>query len=236
MDFLRFLLSMIKTNNQVDPSDTSMIDVNQEAKNLLQTTLQCEDVKKLSEIIKETKQNLEGNCLFFNASFRPRNIPSLVYNIAEFSKRASRIMEIGFNAGHSALIMLQSSPSSTITYFDIGDHKYTRKTFDYLNAKYPKRLSIHYGNSNVTIPQLQSSLEPFDLILIDGGHSQECARQDIYNCRQLSKPSTIVLFDDADMFGLSRLLKQVISLGIIELIPLPLPCNKQVAFRYSAKE
>ena len=47
------------------------------------------------------------------------------------------VMEIGFNAGHSAEVFLRTNPSLTLTSFDLGIHKYVPVAKRFIDNTYP---------------------------------------------------------------------------------------------------
>ncbi len=111
---------------------------------------------------------------------------------------AKTIMEIGFNAGHSADLLLSSKPDVTLVSFDIAVHKYIDIAKEYIDMKYPGRHVLIKGDSMITIPQYinDNPGKNFDLIFIDGGHELDQAMCDLMNCRQLAHSETIVALDD----------------------------------------
>uniref|UniRef100_A0A6C0IVJ6 Methyltransferase n=1 Tax=viral metagenome TaxID=1070528 RepID=A0A6C0IVJ6_9ZZZZ len=52
--------------------------------------------------------------------------------------------------------------------------------------------------------------EKYDLIHIDGCHNYKVAKQDILNSLKLSKPGTIIIFDDTDQKDLGDLCNEFI--------------------------
>jgi hypothetical protein len=83
----------------------------------------------------------------------------------------TRIMEIGFNAGHSAELFLKHS-SAHVTSFDLGDHDK-----EYIDA-YPGRHSL------MTLPSLyRSVLENMMLFLL----MVDIARADLQNSKRLAR-------------------------------------------------
>jgi predicted O-methyltransferase YrrM len=108
------------------------------------------------------------------------------------------IMEIGFNAGHSAEIFLKNNESLTLTSFDLGQHPYVLTAKEYIDATYPNRHKLILGDSTVTIPSyLESNKDTkFDFIFIDGGHDYGIAKSDMVNCFHLAHKDTIVAIDD----------------------------------------
>ncbi len=110
----------------------------------------------------------------------------------------SRIMEIGFNAGHSAEVFLQANPRAIVTSFDIGFHKYIQVGKEYIDNTYPDRHTLILGDSSLTIPRFikENPGDKFDLIFIDGGHQYIESKTDLVNCSYLSHIGTIVVMDD----------------------------------------
>jgi predicted O-methyltransferase YrrM len=106
------------------------------------------------------------------------------------------VLEIGFNAGHSAELFLKYS--ANVISFDIGDHDYLKYGKEFIDTAYPGRHTLILGNSTLTIPEY-SSANPdknFDLIFIDGAHDYVTANTDLVNCKKLSHGKTIVIMDD----------------------------------------
>ena len=114
------------------------------------------------------------------------------------SKPNIKVMEIGFNCGHSAEIILENNKSSTLLSFDLGDHDYVSHGKEYIENVYPGRHSLILGDSKITVKKFveENPEEKFDVIFIDGGHDYETAKSDMENCLLLSGPNTIIIFDD----------------------------------------
>jgi predicted O-methyltransferase YrrM len=119
-------------------------------------------------------------------------IPEL---IEQYAPHAKRIMEIGFNAGHSADLFLKWKPDIQLVSFDIGIHNYVQKGKDYIDAHYPGRHTLVVGDSTQTIPEYKTD-QPFDVIFIDGGHAYDVACADVANCKRLAHANTLVIMDD----------------------------------------
>lgn len=111
------------------------------------------------------------------------------------SSNGQHMLEIGFNAGHSADRLLSACPEATLISFDIGFHRYGAIGKEYIDKKYTGRHKLVIGDSRQTIPQYQAHRK-CDLIFIDGGHNGEIPWSDITNCKRLAHKDTIVVVDD----------------------------------------
>jgi len=161
----------------------------------------------LKQIVIDSKSSLEGNSFYVHASL---NIYPELYtkqlNLFWCGKQAvTKMCEIGFNAGHSSMLMLLGRDKSPIefTVFDIGHHLYTRPCLEYLKTKF-QNVAFEYieGDSTVTMPSWieknPSSVGVYDVVHVDGGHSEHCIKNDMKNADSLVKVNGIVIIDDTN--------------------------------------
>jgi len=108
------------------------------------------------------------------------------------------IMEIGFNAGHSAETFLSANPNVHLTSFDLGEVNAMEHGKEYIDTTYPGRHTLIVGDSTITLPnyKLVHPNKTFDIIFIDGGHSYHVAKSDFINSSTLAHSETIVIVDD----------------------------------------
>ena len=125
--------------------------------------------------------------------------PKQVADLIELTNKPNlQVMEIGFNAGHSAEVFLRNNKSLILTSFDLGYHDYVRHAKTYIDFAYPDRHRLILGDSTVTVPRyIQNNKDrQFDVIFIDGGHDYPIARADMENCAKLAHKDTIIILDD----------------------------------------
>jgi predicted O-methyltransferase YrrM len=173
----------------------------------------------LLPIIIASGEKLEGNIFMLHHTTdytnvyenKAKNISNLVLN-----KHITNVMEIGFNAGFSALLMLLTNPYLKLTCFDLGEHKYARPCFEKIQETFgAERINITFGDSTKTLIDVH---ETYDLIHIDGGHEVAVASSDIENAYRLAKEKTILIMDDYNFWWLGPVWnKYIIQYGLCPL-------------------
>ena len=112
------------------------------------------------------------------------------------NKNIKRVLEIGFNGGHSAELFLSTNPNIELVSFDIGCHDYVSLGKNFIDQNYPNRHELVIGDSLKTVPKYSINKGLFDIIFIDGGHDYKVSKGDLINCKRLSHKDTIVIMDD----------------------------------------
>lgn len=153
-----------------------------------------------------TGELLEGNLFTFHNSV-PAFTNKFLHKIKNISNLCmnhdlSNIMEIGFNSGFSALLILMSNPVAKLTCFDLGEHKYVMPCYLKLRETFGDRISLILGDSMQTLPVHEGV---YDLIHIDGGHTAEVGYSDMIQSYRLSRPGTLLILDDTDIHHLAAL-------------------------------
>lgn len=107
----------------------------------------------------------------------------------------SSVVEIGFNLGHSACMMLEIMDDLSVLSIDINDHEVIRQAAGIVSSKYPGRFSLLIGDSRS--PKVQANvavrIKP-DLVFIDGDHSAQGVENDILFALGLGAKA--IAFDD----------------------------------------
>jgi len=178
----------------------------------------------LTEITRLTGDNLEGNC-FTNHATTERNegLLSKRINLLEVARHGKKILELGFNAGHSALLfLLGCDPDAEITFLDIGGHPYVFPCFEYLKRVSPTvKRDLIIGNSLHILPKMvlkEGQKEQYDIIHMDGGHAPECVINDLILLYMLLKPGGYLIVDDTLGFILEQV-RNFVSIGLLEIEP-----------------
>lgn len=161
--------------------------------------------KFMLPIINNTRESLEGNIYSYNnTTHYDSKFYQKQYNIyiSSIQENVTNAMEIGFNSGFSALLILLSNPKIKLTCVDINSHHYVLPCFKYLKNIFQDRIELITGNSMDVVSNLTDT---YDLIHIDGCHDVNVARIDIINSRLLANDKCIMIMDDTDYEPLNQL-------------------------------
>jgi hypothetical protein len=176
----------------------------------------------LQDIIIKSNCKLEGNSFYVHETLNL--YPSLhtkQLNIFWCGKQATtRICEIGFNAGHSTMLFLLGLDKKALdfTLFDIGEHNYTEPCYNYIKNRYPHiNFEFIKGDSTETIPiwinNNQTYIGTYDIVHVDGGHSEKCITNDMKNADILIRKNGIIIVDDVYMFHINKCVDDYLSTG-----------------------
>jgi len=162
----------------------------------------------LKNIIINSGSNLEGNCFYYHSTLTLfPELYSKQLNLFWCGKQNNtKICEIGLNAGHSAMLLLLGNNIENVnfTIFDIGHHLYTKPCFEYIQKKF-SHVNFEYieGDSTITMPiwidNNKDLIGKYDLVHVDGGHSEHCISNDMKNANILVRLNGIIIIDDTDV-------------------------------------
>lgn len=143
------------------------------------------------ELAGSTKDVLEG----FSAKqqWKTRLYQSLVTPLVQ------TVCEIGFNGGHSTATWLSASPRTVVYSFDLGEHGYARPAALELQAAYPGRLHVAWGDSTRVVPEFErthGANVSCDILHVDGGHFGNVPARDIQNMHALAHAGSVLIVDD----------------------------------------
>lgn len=179
-------------------------------------------LEDIHSIIVSSGAPLEGNCFYHHntLSLYP-DLYSKQVNLVWCGKQAkTHICEIGFNAGHSTMLMLLGREATPLefTIFDIGHHAYTRPCLEYIKKEFGH---VHFeyieGDSTQTMKSWISThpdyVGIYDVVHVDGGHSEHCIRNDMINADKLVKAGGIIIIDDTNSETINKYVNLYIQIG-----------------------
>ena len=109
--------------------------------------------------------------------------------------------EFGFNAGHSAALILVSDPAVTIHSFDLMSFNYSWPVAHLLNESFGQRLRILTGPSGNTLRHIcerrKEERPKCDIVFVDGSHRRSQVLSDLaLTAKCITKPGTVFVVDD----------------------------------------
>jgi hypothetical protein len=179
-------------------------------------------LEDLKTIIGNSNASLEGNCFYYDTTLDIfPELYSKQLNLFWCGKQAvENICEIGFNAGHSTMLMLlgRNTTPLNFTIFDIGHHAYTKPCVEYIKEKF-SYVNFEYveGDSTITMSEWINNhkdvMYKYDVVHVDGGHSEHCISNDMKNTDLLVKVNGIVIIDDTNVGYISHYVDLYLSTG-----------------------
>jgi hypothetical protein len=184
-----------------------------------------EQYNELGNILNDIGERIEGNLICDIQSDNDiSDIHSAkIHNIQTLCRDKRRICEIGINAGHSLLLMLDQNPNAEYFLFDLNNHTYTIPALDYIKTQYPNTtIHTHFGDTKLVLTNLLiqdvSLLCSFDFIHVDGGHDTETVVSDFTNTIKMINDDGIVVFDDYNYGNIKSLLDYFLRHNFIKEI------------------
>lgn len=149
--------------------------------------------QNLKPIIVKIGEPLEGNLFCENNfdTFLPKR-----KNIIVSCQNRKKALEIGFNSGYSAVLILLSNPTIKLTCVDIAFHRYTIPCYEKLKQDFGDRIELLIGDSRNVVPNI---IDKFDFVHIDGCHHLDVAECDIINTNKLLMDNAVIIMDDVNI-------------------------------------
>jgi predicted O-methyltransferase YrrM len=157
-------------------------------------------IKEFQETFPKFKTGWEGHA---NLTDKTCDVIKRTYELT----KPKKMLEIGFNAGHSAFGWLTLCPDLQYHSVDICQHSYTMDHMIKMKEVFGDRFTYGKGDSKV---MNLNFVKQFDLVFIDGGHEPEDIEHDYNLCR--SAGVKMILVDDYTLrSGIRALIDHVIS-------------------------
>lgn len=174
---------------------------------------------KLRPIAENCNEHIEGN--IFEEDPNEKDVfLTKRKNIILTCQNKKNVLEIGFNTGYSALLILMSDPNIKLTCIDINIHKYVIPCYNQLKEDFGDRISLLTGDSTIVVPCIN---DKFDLVHIDGCHRLDIAEQDIINTHKLLLNNAVIVMDDVNIYDnnhtLAMLWKKYTNIYSYQAVP-----------------
>jgi hypothetical protein len=168
-------------------------------------------------IAKISGEKIEGNCYTHHLTGKIGDeLRSKQRNLFKFGTLCNNIFEIGFNAGHSSALFLQSNPNAFVTCVDIGEHKYSRDCYKYLKSIYNDRINVIFTSSENIADLVELKRNTFDGFHIDGCHVNLMYIKDLLSSFHLLKDKAYVIFDDTQSAKINNFMNKCANSVLFE--------------------
>ena len=148
----------------------------------------------LNKIVRDSGEVIEGGLFYWDRAAEIADLPdpSLAparRNLWRAVRFKRSMLEIGVNAGHSALLCLSANTELVWHGVDLAEHAYVAPCVAYLAREFPGRVRFFPGDSREVLPRLATHNPEldFDLFYVDGGHTDALCRADVSNCLRLAR-------------------------------------------------
>ena len=114
------------------------------------------------------------------------------------------VCEVGFNAGESAVLFLETLPRARLLSFDLvhPSKPWVQPAASRLSLLYGERFTLTLGDSRATVPKLFASRAPVcDAVFIDGSKTFDGRLADVHNLRAAARPGALVILDEVTTRG-----------------------------------
>jgi hypothetical protein len=190
------------------------------------STLFQDRLARLNAIVQRSGEPLEGNIFYpdLDESYAgsppaPALAPAR-RNLWRAVRFKRRLLEVGVNAGHSALLALSANPRLEYTGVDILAHSYTVECVDFLKGEFPGRVHLFPGDSREVLPWLADrGVEMnFDLFAVDGGHTDEVCLSDMTHCIRMAEgqKGRHLLLDDVHASWIFDIYCEFVAVGALK--------------------
>lgn len=188
------------------------------------TSVECGEIfAELNKTVMLSNGPLEGNLCYndrtvLGAEDEPfssmKNI--LRQNFCRLASHSRNILEVGFNAGHSAALALVSNPSLVYFGVDLFLNRYTQTCANVLRRHFPDRFFLIQSDSSFGLAKTSLfGRSTFDLIHVDGGHAFANARLDMLSVLAFAGPDTRILIDDCHSDGVGEAVVSMLAQGFL---------------------
>lgn len=179
----------------------------------------------LNRIVRQSGEILEGSAFYwdedaeYDARAPAESLASTRRNLWRATRFKNSLLEIGVNAGHSALLALSGNPALTYYGVDINAHRYTADCVKYLTEQFPGRVHFFAGDSREVLPYLAAERREleFDIFHVDGGHTSDNCRADVANCIRLAdkRAGRHLVLDDIHASWIFDVYCEFVSMGCL---------------------
>tara|TARA_Y100000310_G_C20548744_1_gene746944 strand:+ start:511 stop:1140 length:630 start_codon:yes stop_codon:yes gene_type:complete len=143
------------------------------------------------------------------------NYQNLLFDVVR-ALNPKNILEIGFNAGHSACCFLNAAPKAEMVTFDICHHGTEKPAIEVLKKYF--NIKLIEGDSRETVPTFFKENDvKFDFAFIDGGHQSDLPYEDMKNVKHIINIGGLLIIDDMGVGSVDECFNRIDWTGFCDL-------------------
>lgn len=171
-------------------------------------------IDRIDHMVRARGEPLEGNICYHHHAHGLCWAPELERKRQRWQVTAASVslcVEIGVNAGHSAVLALAANPRLTYWGIDPCEHSYTVDCWQLIAQTWPDRAVLIQQPSPAGLQLLPPRSRGRCLWSIDGDHSQDAAQADIRAVSERALQGDLMWIDDCDSKSVSRAIKHCVD-------------------------
>jgi predicted O-methyltransferase YrrM len=129
-----------------------------------------------------------------NSSLKPKKYSRLLFRIVHYYKPQT-LLELGTSLGITTSYLACANPQASVITME-GAREVAAIAQNNFNKLNLSNIKIVEGNFDETLPAVIYQLSNIDFAFVDGNHRKEPTLNYFYQLVNISKPSTILVFDD----------------------------------------
>jgi len=124
----------------------------------------------------------------------PAKYGKVLFNLAAYYK-FTHILELGTSVGTSTLYMSMAYPDSKVLTIE-GSKERAEFASDLFNQMGLSNIEVHIGNFTEELNVILRNRVKFDLVFIDGDHTEKAVLKNFYHLHHHLHEKSIVILDD----------------------------------------
>lgn len=189
-----------------------------------------EAIRDINAAVIASGNPLHGNCCYFHEqpiSARTPPDPRLSWQrqvLRAASGAGCNALEIGFDAGHAAVVMLDANPLMHLTSIEGGSRSYAQPCAAIVGRRFAGRFSLRADQTKSPLAQIGAgTARQFDIIRIGGGPDGPDVADDFAWVMRHAAPGCCIVVDDAYLDPTEALIAAAIAAGQLRVAALPIP-------------
>jgi predicted O-methyltransferase YrrM len=148
---------------------------------------------------KINRRSLQSIKSIIRTSGIPQKYGKVLYNLIDY-KKSSHILELGTSLGISTLYLAMHKHSPDVLTIE-GSEERAQVAWNNFYNKGLTNVEVYIGNFTNNLDDILKSRENFDLVFIDGDHSESALLRNFYELQSHINEKSVIVLDDIHWSG-----------------------------------